>query len=273
LPRIKADATQLRQVLMNLVINASDAIGDRSGVISVQTGIVKAERAYLEQALLAAELAPGDYVYAEISDTGSGMSEETLSHIFEPFFTTKFSGRGLGLAAVLGIVRGHLGALRVQSALGEGSRFRLLLPVPSVRLGAQADDQPRHEPFVGAGAVLLVDDEDAVRAVGARMLESLGFRVLTACDGREALGLFEEHERDLACIVMDLTMPQLDGTEALVELRRRRPDVRALLISGYNQQETLERAAQAGPTVFLQKPFNRQELESALRELLASERG
>ena len=269
LPRIRADLTQLRQVLMNLVINAADAIGDRSGVIAVHTGVVRADRAYLEQALLTAELAPGEFVYVDISDTGAGMSEDTLSHIFEPFFTTKFSGRGLGLAAVLGIVRGHHGALRVHSVLGEGSSFRLLLPVTSVPRITQPDSEQQHEPFVGTGAVLLVDDEDTVRAVGSRMLESLGFSVLTACDGREALAVYEQHEPELACIVMDMTMPHLSGAEAIVELRRRRPDLRVLLISGYNQQEALERAAREGPTVFLQKPFTLQELESALRDLLA----
>jgi PAS domain S-box-containing protein len=267
-PLIRADATQLRQVLMNLVINASDAIGDRSGVIGVRTGLVHADRAYLDQALLSAELAPGAYAYVEINDTGAGMSEETLAHIFEPFFSTKFPGRGLGLSSVLGIVRGHQGALRVHSELGKGSRFRFLLPVPSDALAPDSVRQELREPFEGKGTVLLVDDEESVRAVSSKMLEALGFKVIVACDGREAIQRHAQHTAELRLVMMDLTMPKLDGDEAVSALRRRDPALRILLMSGYNQRDTLN-GQDPTTTGFLQKPFTLRELESALRALLA----
>jgi PAS domain S-box-containing protein len=268
LARIQADATQLRQVLMNLVINASDAIGDRSGVIAIHTGMMTADRAYLDQALLSAELTAGTFAFVEVSDTGIGMSEETLSHIFEPFFSTKFPGRGLGLASVLGIVRGHLGALRVQSQLGRGSTFRFLLPIPDTKLNADAAPEALPPAFVGEGALLLVDDEETIRTVARRMLETLGFRVVTASDGREAIRIHREHTHEFTCVVMDLTMPHLDGEEAMRALRRKNPSQRVLLVSGYNPQDAVSRLLSPGLTGFLQKPFNLSELASALRALL-----
>jgi two-component system, cell cycle sensor histidine kinase and response regulator CckA len=268
LPRIQVDATQLRQVLMNLVINASDAIGDRSGVIAIRTGLMTADRAYLDRALLSAELQPGIFAFVEVSDTGAGMSEETISHIFEPFFSTKFPGRGLGLASVLGIVRGHRGALRVHSLVDRGSTFRFLLPVPDVQLDVEEEPQKLSPAFVGEGALLLVDDEETIRAVAGRMLEALGFRVLTARDGREAIRIHAEYAQEFTCVIMDLTMPHVDGEEAMRALRSKNPAQRVLLISGYNPQDSVNRLLRPGLTGFLQKPFNLSELTSALHALL-----
>jgi PAS domain S-box-containing protein len=268
LPAIVTDNTQIRQVLMNLVINASDAIGDRSGVISISTGVVRADRHYLDSldtSIRASALATGDYVFLEVSDTGCGMNAEVQARIFEPFFTSKFTGRGLGLAAVSGIVQGHKGALKVYSELGKGSTFKLLLPAAT----AETEDEvaPRAErPFnVARGTMLVIDDEETVQAVAARMLEILGYRVLLASDGRQGLDVYREHRGEITGVLMDLTMPHLDGEETYRELRRIDPEVRVLLMSGYNEQEAVARFVGQGLAGFIQKPFSIVDLQSSLR--------
>ena len=268
LPAVEADATQLRQIVMNLMTNASEALGDRRGTITVTTGTRRFDRAFLRESLLGADLAEGEYVYLEVADTGCGMDAATRERIFDPFFTTKFAGRGLGLAAVLGIVRGHGGAIRVQSAPAQGSTFTVLLPaVPGVvraetrRAGADADWQ-------GAGTVLLVDDEEAVRTVGARMLEWSGFQVLTAGDGDEALAAYRQHADAIVCVLLDLTMPGLSGEETFAELRRVRGDVRVVLSSGYDADEVAGRFEGRGPDGFIQKPYTMEALRETLRRAL-----
>jgi PAS domain S-box-containing protein len=268
LPAVEADATQLRQIVMNLMTNASEALGDQRGTIAVTTGTRRFHRAFLRESLLGADLAEGDYVYLEVADTGCGMDAATRERIFDPFFTTKFAGRGLGLAAVLGIVRGHGGAIRVQSAPAQGSTFTVLLPaVPGVvraetrRAGADADWQ-------GAGTVLLVDDEEAVRTVGARMLEWSGFQVLSVADGDEALAVYRQHADAIVCVLLDLTMPGLSGEETFAELRRLRGDVRVVLSSGYDADEVAGRFEGQGPAGFIQKPYTMEALRAALRRAL-----
>ncbi|MDA2938658.1 PAS domain S-box protein, partial [Acidobacteria bacterium AH-259-A15] len=200
IPAIKADATEIGQVIMNLIFNASEAIGNKSGVITISVGAMQCDAAYLKGTWLAEPLPEGSYVYIEVSDTGSGMDSETVERIFDPFFTTKFAGRGLGLAGVLGIVRGHQGAIKVYSEPGKGTTFKVLFPAvdkPAKLLGkelAEAKD------WRGSGTILLVDDEEMVRAVAKRMLEKAGFAVLTAGDGREALKLFREHSEEILCV-------------------------------------------------------------------------
>ena len=269
LPAVVVDATQIRQVLMNLVMNASDAIGDRDGAISIDTGVLHADRAYLETMFLAPDIPPGDYVYLEVSDTGCGMSAETQARMFEPFFTTKFTGRGLGLAAVLGIVRGHRGALKVHSELGRGSSFKLLLPVATgASDSSRAAQRAGGQSFSNAGTVLVVDDEVAVRQVASDLLRDLGFRTLVAADGSAALEVLREHAREIVCVLMDLTMPGLDGRETLRELRRIQPDIRVLLMSGYNEQEATSSFVGRGAAGFIQKPFAIKDLEQRLHSLL-----
>ncbi len=268
-PAVFADATQLRQVLMNLVINASDAVGDQPGMISIRTGIVSADRTYLEAGFVPPDLPPGDYAYLEVSDSGAGMSPETQARIFEPFFTTKFTGRGLGLAAVLGIVRGHKGALKVYSELGKGSSFKLLLPA-----GRNEPARPRAERIAetlpnAGGTILIVDDDINVRKVTSHLVEGLGFRTLEAADGAEALRIYREHASRILCVLMDLTMPRLDGEETFRELRKLQPDVRVLLMSGYNEQDAIARFVGKGLAGFIQKPFMIEELEKQLQRLLS----
>ena len=267
LPTISGDATQMRQIIMNLVLNASDALGDDPGVISLKTGVIQADAAYLAGTMLSPHVAPGEYVFLEIRDTGCGMSPETLSKIFNPFFTTKFTGRGLGLAAVLGIVRGHGGAMKVSSEAGEGSTFRLLLPSVGEPVDARPPEPPAPQVSRGSGTVLVADDEAAVRLVASRLLEIFGYSVVLAKDGREALELFTKSPDDFTVILMDLTMPRMDGLEAFAEMRRVRGDIPVVLMSGYNEQDAISRFAGQELTAFVQKPFSPAELREAFRGL------
>jgi len=270
IPRVEADAAQIRQVVMNLILNGSDAIGDRSGVISVTTGALKADRAYLTDTYMDWDLPEGYYVFLEVSDTGQGMDPATRSKIFDPFFTTKFSGRGLGLAAVLGIVRGHGGAIKVYSEPGRGTTVKVLLP---------AADEPREVKVVkpraaddwrGEGLVLVVDDEEMIRETARMILEAAGFDVLLAEDGRDGVEVFREHADEICVVLLDMTMPHMGGEEAFTELRRIRSDVRVILSSGYNEQEATNRFAGKGLAGFIQKPYHPQDLAALLRGILES---
>jgi len=271
LPPVSADATQIRQILMNLVINASDAIGDRSGVISIVTGMMRADESYLRGTYLSPDLQAGDYVFVEVGDTGCGMSKETLNRIFDPFFTTKFTGRGLGLAAVLGIVRSHKGALKVYSEEGRGTTFKLLLPcADGLAAALELENQPARG-WVGRGTVLVVDDEETVRAVGARLLESFGFDTIVAQDGRDAVQKFAAHQDNIRMVLMDLTMPHMDGEQAFRELRRIKPNIRVLLMSGFNEQDAINRFTGKGLAGFIQKPFKLEELQEKVKGILEGE--
>ncbi len=271
LPAIEADATQIRQVIMNLVINASEAIGEKSGVISLNTGVTRVDKSYLGGTILAPDLPEGSYVSFEVSDTGCGMSAATQARIFEPFFTTKFAGRGLGLAAVLGIVRGHKGAMKIYSEPGRGTTFKLLFPCAAGAeeslLGAPAAPAA----FKGRGCVLVVDDEETVRTTAALMLRRVGFEVALAADGREAVEIFAKAPGRFDLVLMDLTMPHMDGEEAFTEMRRLRDNVRVVLMSGFNQQEAVARFTGKGLASFLQKPFPLDGLTAVLQRVLPTE--
>jgi len=271
LPMIEGDPGQVRQVLMNLVINGSEAIGERSGVISISTGAMGCDHAYLADTFRDSELVPGTYVFIEVADTGCGMDEETRARIFDPFFTTKFTGRGLGMAAVLGIVRGHQGAIRVYSEEGRGTTFKILFPAARVIREEAVGNIPLPAKAGGDGRgqlVLLVDDEPTVLAVGGKMLEKLGYKVVCAKDGAEGLKIFAERCEEIWCVVMDLTMPRMDGEEAFREMRRIKKEVRVILASGYNEQEVSQRFVGKGVAGFLQKPFRMQDLQEALAKIL-----
>lgn len=271
LPPLRGDATQLRQVVMNLVMNASEAIDDQSGVISIATGALHCTKSYLRDTFLDENLPEGLYVWLEVSDTGSGMDEAMRLRIFDPFFTTKFTGRGLGLAAVMGIIRGHRGAINVYSEPGKGTTFKVLFPaVPSGEFHALAPSSSA-DPYRGTGTVLLVDDEETVRALGAVMLEKLGFTPLVAADGLEALDLYQAHREEITLVILDLTMPRLNGEETYRELRQRDPDVRVILTSGYSEYEFSARFAGKGIAGFLQKPFTFATLQTRIEHALRSD--
>jgi PAS domain S-box-containing protein len=267
LPVVLGDATQLRQVIMNLVINASEAISDKSGFIAVTTGLTRADRKYLAGAYFARDLPEGDYVSLEISDNGGGMSPEVLEKIFDPFFTTKFTGRGLGLAAVLGIVRGHKGALKVFSEPGWGTTFKILLPCAEGVAEELVRAAPGAAGWKGSGLVLVVDDEETVRVTTARMLEATGFSTRLADNGRTGVEEYMLDPDAFTLVMLDLTMPHMDGDEAFRAIRELRPDARVLLMSGFNEQEAIARFTGAGLAGFLQKPFTFPALREKLQEI------
>lgn len=269
LPAVDADATQLRQVVTNLILNASEALGDKSGVIAISTGARECDQAYLRDCFLGEKLPPGLYVYLEVTDTGCGMDRETISRVFEPFFSTKFTGRGLGLTAVFGIVRGHRGALRVESEPVHGTTFRVLFPASE--MGAvRKDHEPEETEWQGSGTILVVDDEETVRTLSRKMVERSGFTTLTACDGREAVDVFRQNADKIVCVLLDLTMPHMNGAQAFHELRKIRSDVRVILSSGFDEQEVARRFAGAGMAGFIEKPYTRAALISVLRRTLLS---
>ncbi len=271
LPLIEGDATQLRQVIMNLITNASEAIGDKSGIITVGTGVMEADQSYLADTYVNDELPRGSYVYLEVSDTGCGMDQETQKKIFDPFFTKKFMGRGLGLAAVLGIIRGHNGAIKVYSEVGKGSTVKVLFPCSTLNSKAVLQATKQEIGWRGSGTILVVDDEQTVRAVAKMILEEFGFDVLTANDGAQAVEVFREHAKQIDAVLLDMTMPRLSGEEVFTELRRIRPDVPVVLSSGYNEEEATARFTGKGLAGFLQKPYRPNALIQKLRELLSKE--
>jgi PAS domain S-box-containing protein len=266
LPSILADASQMRQVVMNLVINASEAVAERSGVISISTGLTECDAAFLRTTYLC-DAAPGLFVTLEVSDTGCGMDAATLARIFDPFFTTKFTGRGLGLAAVLGIVRGHKGAIKVSSEPGRGTTFKVLFPASMEPALARVPDGDM-DGWSGSGTILLVDDEEPVKVIARRMLERSGFQVITASDGREGVERFRECADRIVAVIMDLTMPHMDGDAAFGEMHRLRSDVPVILSSGYTEQDVEQRVLGRGVAGYIQKPYTRHELLRVLRRVL-----
>jgi len=273
LPAVQADASQMRQIVMNLITNAADAVGEKSGVVSISTGAMEASRDYLSETYVNENLPEGYYVYLEVSDTGCGMDEETRAKLFDPFFTTKFAGRGLGMAAVLGIVRAHSGAVKVYSERGKGSTLKVLLPCSEEAIEALGREGPTEQPGeLGrcTGTVLVVEDEDTVRNVAKMMLERAGFDVLTAADGREGVELFREHADRVGAVLLDMTMPGLSGEETFRELRVIRRDVRVILCSGYNEQDVTSRFVGKRLAGFMQKPFELHALIAKVRDVLGT---
>ncbi len=267
LPLVEGDSTQLRQVVMNLLTNASQALGGDDGDIVLCCGVMDCDESYLAHAYLNEALDVGRYVYVEVTDNGCGMDRETQSRMFDPFFTTKESGSGLGLAAVLGIVRSHRGAVRVDSALGRGTTVRVILPaahVADVQASAPA-------PLLQASActILVVDDETMVRAVAKRVLEQADHRVLVAADGVEALELFDEDPSAIDAVLLDLSMPGMDGRQTLAELRARDPRLPVVLASGFSAAADERAWADDPATHFIGKPYNIDALLTALHRALA----
>jgi PAS domain S-box-containing protein len=273
LPRVDADPTQLRQVVMNLVTNAGEAIGDAGGSISVRSRAASAQRSDLRRERLEGLIEPGDYVVLEVADTGCGLDRETAQQVFDPFFTTKAGGRGLGLAVVFGIVRAHRGGISVHSDEGRGAIFRVWLPV-SLREPEPVDERPKlpeSAPWRGSGTILVVDDQKRIRRLAARILEDAGFRVLSAADGLEAIELIREHAGRVRLVLLDLTMPDMVGDEVLRALRAIDPDVRVLLSSGYDETDAMSRIPSSKVWGFVAKPYRPAELLARVREALGAE--
>jgi PAS domain S-box-containing protein len=270
-PTVEADATQLRQVLMNLVINAGEAIGERPGVVTLATRTIWADVEQLAPMNGGRDLPAGWYAEITVSDTGSGMDAATLQRIFEPFFTTKFDGRGLGLAAVQGIVRRHRGALTVASTPGQGTSFTVLLPTHLQQAAPGTPEARVQRDTLWSGTVLVIEDEPEVRKLLTRLLGRLGFEVICAEDGLAGVELLQANAAQVRCVLLDLTMPRLSGEETFRELRRIRVDVPVIIMSGYAEEEIAQRFGGGGGIMFLAKPFTRAALEEHLRAALAPE--
>ncbi len=261
-PFIEGDPTQIRQILMNLVINASDAVGDKSGDITISIESIGEAQAPFIQDMLGESLVEQEYICLEVRDNGCGMDEKTLRKIFDPFFTTKFSGRGLGLAAVLGIVRSHNGRIAVTSAEEAGTSFRVYFPITQNKLAHKKllkSDIPLLNEH--RSTILVVDDEETVREVAGEMLKSMGYKVIGAVDGEEALETYERNHTEICAILLDLTMPRMDGSEVIKELRKIDKKVSIIISSGYSEADVSSLLAKDKNTTFLQKPYDRQALQ------------
>ncbi len=273
LPALEADPTQIQQIVMNLVINASEAIGDAEGTITIAARAAFLDELFVSSHLPGQAVSPGPHVIFEISDTGNGMDPKTMARIFDPFFTTKVSGRGLGLSAMLGILRSHHAGINIYSEIGRGSTFRIYFPAHQAV--EHTNEAPRHPPrsSLPTGMVLIVDDEPAIRATAGAMLESLGFKVLEATNGIEAVELYKARGKDIILVLLDLTMPRMDGMSAFNAIHEMNPLAKVILSSGYNRKEALQPFLGIGPAGFLKKPYQYKDLRIELEKLLLENAG
>ena len=269
LPLVQADASQIHQVIMNLITNANEAINECSGVISIHTGVMYADENYFSHCICDKDIEAGHFVIIEVSDTGCGMDDDVMKNIFDPFFTTKFTGRGLGMSAVLGIIRGHGGALKLYSEVGQGTTFRVLLPsLNDYQQEPVATDQIGGQSLSDV-TVLVVDDEESIREIASMMLTNLGVgKVLTAENGAAALDIYSQKDKQIDLVLLDYTMPHMDGEETFRRLRLLSRDIKVILASGYSQQSVQDRFAGKGLCGFIQKPYSLDTLESIVRSVL-----
>lgn len=272
LPPILADVNQIRQLIINLVTNAAESIGHRKGTVCVRTRLAEVKDTDLAHAAFSADLQPGKHLMIQVTDTGTGIDEMTLPRIFEPFFSTKFTGRGLGLAVVLGIVRGHGGAIIVDSQRGIGTDIRVLLPaeLAESRMPTIAGEPVPAVAAPAHGTILVVDDEKDVRDVACRVLEKSGYKVVEAKDGEDALRIFRKRSREIDAVLLDLTMPSMTGDQVLERLREIDPNVIVVLTSGYEEDAVAERLAGRMPAGFLRKPYRVTELVSKVQTAIGN---
>ena len=273
LPLIEVDAAQIQQVLMNLVTNASEAIGEKPGVVTISSTVRECDASYLAETRTSNKPRPGRCVILEVSDTGCGMDDSVRAKLFDPFFTTKFVGRGLGLSTVLGIVQGHGGAIMVSSKPKKGTVISVVLPALKKESESTGAGEPL--PFKSpaqasqplSGTVLVVDDEPQVRSLMELLLKRMGLRVLNAADAAQAIDLVGKHGDEITFVLMDLTMPNMDGRAALVEIRKIRPDIKVVLTSGYESDEIIVRYREHGFDAFIQKPCDLETFKKIVHQM------
>lgn len=264
---VEGDENQLLQVIMNLVTNAAEAIGEDEGLIVVKTELVNYDEEALRSLDPQSDLPPGEYLHLSVQDDGAGMDAETLSRIFDPFFTTKFTGRGLGLSAVKGIVSQHGGAIKIDSKAGKGTTFTVVLPTSERVHRAKKTDAPP-PPDTGQKCVLIADDEKSIRDVLCLQLKHAGFKVLTASDGRQAIDVFSEHHESIDCVLLDFSMPKCSGKEAQQALHAIRAEIPIILMSGFSEQKVVDRFRDTRIAGSLQKPFSAREMLKAIRNAI-----
>lgn len=265
---IEADKAQIQQVILNFIINAAEAIGSDIGDIRIRTGIMSADRVFLDKQYNGADLPEGKYVFVTIADSGCGMTKQTVRKIFDPFFTRKEAGTGLGLSAVLGIVHGHKGVIEVISKTGKGSKFRVLLPRAYEAFRKKEVLTSEMDGWQGDGTVLVVDDDPAVRKVASLFLKHFQFDVLEAADGLEGLDVFCKHQKEIVAVLLDITMPRLGGVDAMKKMREANPRIPVILVSGYSEVEIESLAEEDQPDMFVAKPFRAKDLKKALYRVL-----
>lgn len=256
LPTVSGDPAQIRQLLYNLITNASDAVGNQAGTVAIDVSVVNADQAMLAGARAGNNPPPGRFVQVQITDTGAGMTPATLDRIFDPFFTTKQFGRGLGLAAVHGIVQNHAGALFVTSEPDRGTRFRVLFPADKTTVEPARKPPAALREWRGAGKALVVDDEESLRLLVALMLQRLGFEAVCAADGQEAVEIARQEGDTISLIVMDYTMPRLDGLQASLQIRALYPRMPIVIMSGYSEDATVQMFKDHNLEAFMPKPFS-----------------
>ncbi|MBW2232813.1 MAG: PAS domain S-box protein [Deltaproteobacteria bacterium] len=274
LPLVKADDGQIGQVVINLVANAAEALGDQGGRIEIRTGQIEVDRIQLRDYHLGHNLDEGTCVYIEVCDDGVGIDAETRKHLFEPFFSTKFTGRGLGLAVVLGIVKSHRGALRIDGGPRSGTCFRIILPAASIAPDESTESsfekQESHDGWKQSGTFLVVDDDEGARELTSILLERAGFHVLSAADGVEAIEIFRTHAAEISGVVLDNTMPGMSGGQVLDAIRQIVADVPIIVASGYSRERVSDALLGHSETRFLRKPFDAEELLASVRQLLGT---
>jgi PAS domain S-box-containing protein len=267
IPLMNGNPGQLRDVIINLATNASEALGEDVGAVRIATGAIHADEDFFKKTYLYEQQPEGEYVYLEVSDNGAGMTEETQSRIFDPFFSTKFIGRGLGLASVLGIVRGHHGAIKVESAPGQGSKFTVYFPA-APRPCEVTDTKGRTVDTCKGPRqikILVADDEEQILNMLAEMLEGLGYQVLKAADGSQAIDTFRNHTDEIDIVMLDRTMPKMSGEEAFSEIIRIRNNIPVIFTSGYSEADLPEGIAGRKNVAFIQKPFRLNVLHDTIR--------
>jgi CheY-like chemotaxis protein len=267
---VNGDPTQLRQIVMNLIINASEAIGNEHGEIQVTLSRIFLNDGHLDKDYNGKPIPPGGYVCLEVSDNGCGMDKETKLRLFEPFYTTKFTGRGLGMSAVLGIIMSHGGVLQLFSQKGQGTTFKVYLPVQIDELAGDNTHAPSESPvqWMGTGTILLVEDEDQVRIIAKTLLEMFGFTVIEAADGKEALELYQNNISDITLVLTDMGMPIMDGCELFFKLKSLNPQLPIIISSGFGDAEVSSRIASDEIAGIISKPYNPNQLREALKNAL-----
>ena len=270
LPFVMADLGQLKQIIIALVINAIEAIDGNTGIITISTSLMKCDKDFLTPLRLGKFLDEGIYVTLEITDTGSGMDPDTIQRVFDPFFSTKFTGRGLGLPSALGLIQAHKGTIKIVSEPGQGTSVKVLLPACEADL-VDPIRRPGEAPvWRGSGTILLVDDEEVVLAISRTMLERVGFKVITALDGAEAIEVFSSNSGEIVCVLLDNTMPGMSGEQVFRALHEVNSDVKVILCSGYSEEEATTEFQQGELAGFLQKPYGFGSLMKRIRKVVGS---
>ncbi len=275
IPSTKADIGQCQQIIMNLITNASEAIGDNSGKLILRTGVMSCDENYLSKSKLEIKCYPGKYVWIEVTDNGCGMDIYTMNRMFEPFYTTKFTGRGLGMSAVLGIVKAHKGAVIIDSEPGVGTVIRILFPAMTDEeekeyIDSKPEEEPIDKKLIAEGYVLVVDDEDMVREICKDMLTILGYKVLVASDAEEAVQVYKEYPHQIMCVLMDLMMPGKDVVEGFNEIIEFDNNAKIILSSGYNEYEAMKQFNQKGLSGFIEKPYQLAKLKKIFLQLFSN---